>query len=143
MTYGTRARAVCVSVVLGIAAFVTSFVALAQGPSRAGLYVPPESSYIHDPSETPVALEFGLTSLARIQRQLDDARAAHPDSPIVLTLTGTYAVSDVPLTLPSKTSLVLYGTLRADESASASSLTSGTPTDRTVEIAGLGRPRSR
>jgi F5/8 type C domain/Right handed beta helix region len=122
MTYRTRGRAVCISVVLGIAASVTSVVALAQAPNRAGLYVPPAPSYIHDPSETPVALEFGLTSLARIQRQLDAARAAHPDSPIVLTLTGTYAVSDAPLTLPSKTSLVLYGTLRADESATASSL---------------------
>lgn len=120
MTYRPRRCAAFFSLVLGFAAFAPTLAA--QGPNTHGLYVPPAAAFIHDPSETPVALDFGLTSLAHVQRQLDAARAAHPDAPIVLTLTGTYTVVDTPLTLPSRTSLVLYGTIRADDAATASSL---------------------
>jgi hypothetical protein len=62
--------------------------------------------------------------LAQVQKQLDDARAADASSPIVLTLTGSYLVLDHPLTLPSKTALVLYGAIHAIPGASASSLIS-------------------
>ncbi len=122
MRHGTSRCAVFCSVILWVAGFPASFIALAQGPNRHGLYVPPVSSFIQDPAEAPIALDFGLMSLARAQRQLDDARAADPDSPIVLTLTGTYTVTDTPLMLPSKTSLVLYGTIRAATDATAASL---------------------
>src|SRR5262245_39511971 len=81
----------------------TTFTALADGPNRKGVYVPPSGGFIHDPAEAPVALEFGLASLARVQKALDAARAADPVSPIVLTLTGVYTVNDTPLTLPSRT----------------------------------------
>src|SRR5262245_45180175 len=97
----------------------TSFTPLADGPNRKGVYVPPSGGFIHDPAEAPVTLEFGLASLDRVQKALDAARAADPVSPIVLTLTGVYTVTDTPLTLPSRTSLVLYGTLRADAAATA------------------------
>src|SRR5262249_54905934 len=100
----------------------TTFTAFADGPNRKGVYVPPSGGFIHDPAEAPVTLEFGLASLDRVQKALDAARAADPVSPIVLTLTGVYTVTDTPLTLPSRTSLVLYGTLRADEAATAKSL---------------------
>lgn len=102
----------------------TSFVALAQGLNQHGLYVPPTNSFISDPSETPIKLTFGTLPLAQIQKQLDDARAADANSPIVLTLTGTYLVTNTPLTLPSKTSLVLYGSIHALPGSSASSLIS-------------------
>jgi hypothetical protein len=100
----------------------TTFTALGDGPNRKGVYVPPSGGFIHDPAEAPVAIEFGLGSLASVQKALDAARAADPVSHIVLTLTGVYTVTDTPLTLPSRTSLVLYGTLRADERATAKSL---------------------
>src|SRR6266540_3274829 len=100
----------------------TTFTAIADGPNRKGVYVPPSGGFIHDSAEAPVTLEFGLASLARVQKALDAARAADPVSPIVLTLTGVYTVTDMPLTLPSRTSLVLYETLRADEAATAKSL---------------------
>jgi len=124
--HGTRRcaavrAAVCVGV-LSLSACLASSVAFAQGPNRRGLYVPPISSFIHDPAETPLALAFDSVPLADIQQQLDAARASNPDSPIVLTLTGSYTVTDAPLTLPSNTSLVLYGTIKADPGASASSL---------------------
>src|SRR5262245_23368792 len=100
----------------------STFTPLVDGPNRKGVYVPPSGGYVHDPAESPVALEFGLALLASVQKGLDAARAADPVSPIVLTLTGAYTVTDTPLTLPSRTSLVLYGTLRADEAATAKSL---------------------
>ncbi|HEU0172968.1 MAG TPA: right-handed parallel beta-helix repeat-containing protein [Blastocatellia bacterium] len=75
-----------------------------------------------DPSESRVALDLGSLPLCEVQRQLDQTRAANPDSPIALTLTGIYKVSDTPLTLPSKTSLVLYGTIEAAQNATASTL---------------------
>ena len=96
--------------------------AIAQGPNPQGRYVPPTSSFISDPTETPIKLTFGTLPLAQIQQQLDAARAGDANSPIVLTLTGTYLVSNHPLTLPSKTSLVLYGSLHAVPGASATSL---------------------
>jgi hypothetical protein len=51
------------SLVLGVVLSPTRFVALAQGPDTRGLYVPPAATFIHDPAEIPIALEFGLTSL--------------------------------------------------------------------------------
>jgi Right handed beta helix region/F5/8 type C domain len=102
----------------------TSSSALAQGPNLQGRYVPPTSSFISDPTETPIKLTFGTLPLAQIQQQLDAARANDANSPIVLTLTGTYLVSDHPLTLPSKTSLVLYGSMHAVPGAAAASLIS-------------------
>jgi hypothetical protein len=99
-----------------------SFMAVAQGPNQSGLYVPPTNSFIFDPAENRIALDFGSLQLSQVQQQLNDARAANPDTPIVLTLTGNYLVTDRPLTLPSKTSLVLYGTIEAAPDTTASSL---------------------
>jgi hypothetical protein len=99
-----------------------SFIAVAQGPNQSGLYVPPTNSFIFDPAENRISLEFGSLQLSQVQQQLNDARATNPDTPIVLTLTGNYQVTDTPLTLPSKTSLVLYGTIEAAPDTTASSL---------------------
>lgn len=96
----------------------------ANGPRTPGRYVPPASSYILYPAETPIVLQFGSAKLSDIQAKLDAARAIDSVSPIVLTLTGTYWVKDKPLSLPSKTSLVLYGSIRAFPGASATSLIS-------------------
>ncbi len=116
----TRRVAVFVGVVLWTACAAS--LAAAQGPDTRGLYVPPAGGFIHDPAETPVVLEFGATPLALVQKALDAARLANPDTPIVLTLTGTYTVTDVPLTLTSRTSLVLYGSITAGAGVSATSL---------------------
>src|SRR5256885_16653473 len=99
-----------------------NLIAVAQGPNSNGLYVPPSSNFIFDPLENRIALEFGSLPLSDIQQQLDAARAANSDSPIVLTLTGNYLVTDAPLRLSSKTSLVLYGTIEAAPDVTASSL---------------------
>ena len=113
---------IAVTVIFWMTAVPTSLVALAQGPNQQGLYVPPSNSFISDPTETPIKLTFGTLPLAQIQKRLDAARAADTSSPIVLTLTGTYLVIDHPLTLPSKTSLVLYGSIHAVPGASATSI---------------------
>lgn len=97
---------------------------LADGPHHPGLYVPPAASYILNPSETAIQLQFDSVPLATVQQQLNAARTANPDSPIVLTLTGYYWVRSTPLVLPSKTSLVLYGTIAAFPGATATSLIS-------------------
>ncbi len=106
----------------GVAALLSSFAALAQGPNLHGLYVPPANSFIQDPSETRITLNFGSSPIADIQSKLDATRAADSNSPIVLTLTGTYLITNTPLTLPAKTSLILYGTIRAAPGSSAPSL---------------------
>ena len=115
-------RAIFCSAVFLIALSSVSLLAVAQGPNRSGLYTAPANNFILDPSESRVALDLGSLPLCEVQRQLDQARAANPDSPIVLTLNGIYKVSDTPLTLPSKTSLVLYGTIEAAPDATASTL---------------------
>ncbi|WP_260706027.1 right-handed parallel beta-helix repeat-containing protein [Edaphobacter flagellatus] len=97
---------------------------LADGPRQPGLYIPPAASYILNPGETAVQLQFDSVPLATVQTQLDAARAANPGAPIVLTLTGYYWVRTAPLTLPSNTSVVLYGTIAALPGATASSLIS-------------------
>jgi nitrous oxidase accessory protein NosD len=109
-------------ILLYVVASGTAFPAGASGPNPRGLYVPPAVGFIHDPLEIPVALELGQVPLTQVQRQLDEARAANPDVPIVLTLTGVYVVTSTPLTLPSKTSLVLYGTILSLPFSSAPSL---------------------
>jgi len=116
------AASVVAAVVFGILAPTAS--AQTVGPHSPGRYVPPASSYVVDPTETPISLEFGSARLADVQASLDAARAADANSPIVLTLTGTYLVKDEPLNLPSKTSLVLYGSIQALPNATASSLIS-------------------
>ena len=98
--------------------------AWADGPRHPGLYVPPTASYILNPAETPITLQFDSVPLATVQKQLNAARAANANSPIVLTLTGTYLVFNQPLELPSNTSLVLYGTIAAVPGAKATSLIS-------------------
>jgi len=96
--------------------------AAANGPTSSGLYVPPPDGVILDPAETPIKLIFESASLSEIQSQLDDARMYDPDSPIVLTLIGNFMVTNSPLTLPSRTSLRLYGAIEAAPDATAPSL---------------------
>lgn len=111
------------AVIVGLCA-VTGTAQQANGPRDPGLYVPPSNSYIISPGETPVTLQFGAAQISDIQAQLNAASAANPGSPIVLTLTGDYHVKDAPLSLPSMTSLVLYGTIEALPNATATSLIS-------------------
>ncbi len=118
----TSRRVVVCCLVLCSAGSAAGSAPLGYGPDPRGLYVPPAQTFIHDPGETPVVLEFGQVPLAKVQQKLDEARAAGPDAPIVLTLTGSYFVTTAPLSLPSKTSLVLYGTIVALPNASATSL---------------------
>ncbi len=129
-------------IVLACLIFATVLVApavpaRADGPTHPGLYVPPVNSFIIDPAETPVVLNFGSARLSDVQSQLDAARAANPDAPIVLTLTGTYRVTDAPLNLPSNTSLVLYGTIQASYRATAPSLIAVTGQSKVAIAGGL------
>ena len=112
----------CILITLTFA-FLSS-TARAQGPRIPGLYVPPVSSYITNPSEAVVSLQFANVPLDTVQSQLNAARAANPNSPIVLTLTGVYWIRTAPLSLPSGTSLALYGTIAAFPGATATSLIS-------------------
>src|SRR5215831_14979534 len=109
--------------------------AAADGPTSTGLYTPPADGFILDPAETPIELAFEGEPLSDIQARLDDARTSDPDSPIILTLTGTFAVSDSPLMLPSRTSVILYGTIEAASDATAPSLIA-TIGQRKVAVAG-------
>ena len=101
-----------------------SQLARADGPRNPGRYTVPPATYTLDPTETPIVLQFGQVPLSQVQAQLDAARAANSASPIILTLTGTYWVMGNPLSLPSKTSLVLYGAIEAAFGATATSLIS-------------------
>jgi len=114
-----RASALPVTV---LALLATAASAQVAGPHSPGLYIPPASSYILNPTETPLSLQFASARIEDIQSQLNAARAANPTAPIVLTLTGIYLVKNAALTLPSMTSLVLYGTIEAAPNATAPSL---------------------
>ncbi|HZY62924.1 MAG TPA: right-handed parallel beta-helix repeat-containing protein [Edaphobacter sp.] len=109
---------------MALCLFAAGVNAHADGPRTPGRYVPPASSYILDPAETPIVIQFGTAKLSDVQAKLDAARAADTVSPIVLTLTGTYWIKDKPLILPSKTSLVLYGSIQAFPGSTATSLIS-------------------
>jgi parallel beta-helix repeat protein len=114
--------AVACSLVLSVAAVPASGTPFASGPNPQGLYVPPPPTFIQQAGETPIALKFADAPLDQVQKALDDARAADATSPILLTLTGTYVVTATPLTLPSNTAVVLYGTVKAGAGATAASL---------------------
>ena len=111
----------CATAVL-VGAFFIRSEAAADGPTSTGLYTPPADGFILDPAETPIELTFDNAPLREVQDRLDDARTSDPDSPIILTLTGTFAVTDSPLMLPSRTSVILYGAIEASSDATASSL---------------------
>src|SRR6266849_671027 len=89
------------------------------------LYAPPPAgSFITDPNEQQVVLNISSGSIADAQSALDGARSANPDAVIVLNLSGIYTVSDTPLTLSSKTALLLTGTLEAAPGTTATTLIS-------------------
>jgi hypothetical protein len=74
------------------------------------------------PGVTPVVLNITSGSIQQVQQQIDNARAASPDSFIVINLSGTYEVVSTPLTLRSKQILYFSGTLKkryADDNASS------------------------
>ncbi len=74
------------------------------------------------PGVTPVVLNITSGSIQQVQQQIDNARAANPDSFIVINLSGTYEVVSNPLTLRSKQILYFGGTLKkryADDNASS------------------------
>jgi hypothetical protein len=122
----SAARGIRLTAIAGLvlSASLSFSAAWADGPHHPGRYVPPAAGYILDPTETPVTLQFDSVPLATVQKQLNAARTANANSPIVLTLTGSYLVFNAPLDLPSKTSLVLYGTIAAAPGAKATSLIS-------------------
>ena len=117
-------RVSCCAAALFASAFFVRDEASADGPVPNGLYTPPADGFILDPTEAPIELSFESAPLSKIQAQLDAARTSDPDSPIILTLTGAFVVVDSPLALPSKTSLILYGTIEAAPDATAPSLVS-------------------
>jgi hypothetical protein len=68
MRHGTSRCVLFCSVVLWVAGFPASFIALAQGPNRHGLYVPPVSSFIHDPAEAlMIGSECRLSIVGEVQ----------------------------------------------------------------------------
>lgn len=97
--------------------------AVAYDFNGQALYVPPpNNAFITDPNEQQVVLNVSSGSISDAQATLDAARSSNPDAVIVLNLTGTYTVSDTPLTFPSKTALVLTGTIQAAPGTTATTL---------------------
>jgi parallel beta-helix repeat protein len=64
-------------------------------------------------------LTIGSTSIDSVQTQYNNAITAHPNTVIVLHLTGTYTVGASPLTLSSNTCVLLSGTIQIDSSTTA------------------------
>jgi hypothetical protein len=93
-----------------------------DAPAGKGLYSPGASAFIAAMDEQRVMLDVSSGDLAAAQAQIDGARAAMPNSVIVVKLSGTYLVSTAPLHLPSRVCLLLAGTLRAAPGASAPAL---------------------
>src|SRR5688572_16058277 len=108
---------------------------LALALNAEALYVAPPEQFITNPNEVKVVLTVASGSLADAQAQLDAARSANPDAVIVLELHGTYTVTSAALRLPSKTCLLINGTIRAAVGATAPALVSITGQSR-VSVAG-------
>jgi hypothetical protein len=62
---------------------------------------------------------IGSTSLDSVQTQYNSAISAHPNTVIVLHLTGTYTVGASPLTLSSNTCVLLSGKIQISSSTTA------------------------
>ena len=103
-----------------LAAAASAF--LCHTPADA-LYVRPPDANLA-PGETRVTVNIASGSLSGAQGQIDAARAANPGAVLVIHMSGTYAVTSSPLRLPSRSSLVLIGTIRAGAGVTAGSLIS-------------------
>lgn len=91
------------------------------------------------PGVTPVVLNITSGAIQQVQQQIDNTRAANPDSFIVINLSGTYEVTKTPLTLRSKQILYFSGTLKkGDAGDDASSLIHIPSGQSVVGVMGVG-----
>jgi hypothetical protein len=93
------------------------------GPGvTAPLFVPPPAGFVLAPTEMVAAVALQSRPLAEVQAAIDAARAKDATTLVRVELTGSFEVSSAPLRLPSRTSLVLDGSLTAAAGATAPSL---------------------
>ena len=85
---------------------------------------PPASGWITAPGEQRMTLTLSSGDLAGAQAEIDKARAANANTVLDIRMSGTFMVTASPLKLPSLSSLVLTGTLRAAPGATAGALVS-------------------
>jgi len=108
-------------------------VCLVAGEAAAVYVAPPDANLA--PGEQRVTVNISSGSLSGAQGQIDTARSANPSAILAIHMSGTYTVTNSPLRLPSRSSLVLNGTIRAGAGAAATALISITGQSK-VAVAG-------
>jgi len=102
------------------------------------IFTSPSATFIETPSETITDLSFNTSTVDSIQAVINNTRSTYPNNIIRITLLGSFYVGLNPLTLASKTLLVLnYATIWADNNTSATSLIA-VPSDTLVSIFAVG-----
>lgn len=91
---------------------------------EAGQYIPPVSNFFVSPDETVKNLTLSSMTATEANRLIADARNQSPDVVLLLKLDGTLQIEDIPLCLPSRTSLLLgsNAAIIAGKTATAESL---------------------
>jgi hypothetical protein len=96
-----------------------------DGPAIASpLFVPPPAGFVVAPAEVATTVALADRPLAEVQTAVDAARAKDMTTLVRIELKGRFEVSAAPLRLPSRSTLVLDGTLVAAAGATARSLIS-------------------
>jgi hypothetical protein len=86
------------------------------------LFTPPPAGFTLAANEAAVDVALESRPLAEVQAAIDAARAKDTTTLIRVALKGSFEVTAAPLRLPSRTTLLLDGTLLAAATASAPSL---------------------
>jgi hypothetical protein len=95
---------------------------LSGPPIPSPLFVAPPAGFTQGAGEAAVDVSLESRPLAEVQAAIDAARAKDATTLVRVALKGRFEVSTAPLRLPSRSTLVLDGTLAAAATATAPSL---------------------
>ena len=95
-------------------------------PTRlaAAMVLDPDGPFVISPTDAVQPMAFGAEDAGRVARALQDARSEQPDAVLLVEVSGTITVDDVPLRVPSRTCLIFLpgGGVTAADDASAECL---------------------
>jgi hypothetical protein len=84
----------------------------------------PDGPFVISPTDAVQPMFFGAEDAGRVAKALQDARSEQPDAVLLVEVSGTITVDDVPLRVPSRTCLIFLpgGGVTAADDASAECL---------------------
>ena len=90
----------------------------------AAMVLDPDGPFVISPTDAVQPMFFGAEDAGRVAESLQDARSEQPDAVLLVEVSGTITVDDVPLRVPSRTCLIFLpgGGVTAADDASAECL---------------------